>query len=261
MNRGVDRQRIFFADADRIEFGHRLAAINERFGVEVQAYCLLSNHFHLLVRCPDGELSAAMQHLLGLYTRHTNDRVGRDGPLFRGRFRSIHVDNDAYLLTAIRYIHRNALDVAGVRDVDDYRWSSHRAYLGMRRRPGFLDTSPLDVHFAGDTGRFHRFVSQDWNPAAVPPTSAELRCLVDLVVAEHETDEECESGRGVRPRAVLLALLPQLHGQVHADLRALLDDPSVSAVGRARRRLTTDARLRSMVGSVLETCGVQRLAA
>ena len=80
---------MFFADEDRIEFGRVLGEIHERFGVETLAYCLVPNHYHLLLRCPDGGLSAAMQHLGSTFTRRMNDRAGRDGPLFRGRFHAI----------------------------------------------------------------------------------------------------------------------------------------------------------------------------
>jgi REP element-mobilizing transposase RayT len=83
MNRGVNREPTFFADVDRRQFGHRLADIHERFGVETLAYCLMDNHYHLLLRARDGGLSRAMHHLGLVYTRRTNDRLGRDGPLFR----------------------------------------------------------------------------------------------------------------------------------------------------------------------------------
>jgi len=261
MNRGVDRRPIFFSDADRTEFGTRLAEINERFGVVVHSYCLMSNHFHLLMRCPNGELSKAMQHLCGVYTRHTNDRVGRDGPLFRGRFRSIHVDDDAYLLTAIRYIHRNALDIAGISSVDGYRWSSHRAYLGMKRRPSFLDLSVLDDHFGGDVHAFHRFVARPWGRDNGAASAAELRCLAELAIAERETDAECETGTGLRSRTALLALVPSVDGPISSDLLAMLDDPSTSALGRARRRLATDDRFRDVVGAIAELGGFRSQAA
>lgn len=139
MNRGVDRQPIFFTDADRLEFGRRLAEIHERFGVVTIAYCLMGNHFHLVLRAPAGVLPEAMHHLTSVYSRHVNDHRGRDGPLVRGRYLSIPVETDSYLLWVVRYVHRNALDIAGVRSPRHYRWSSYRAYLGLRPCPPFLD--------------------------------------------------------------------------------------------------------------------------
>jgi REP element-mobilizing transposase RayT len=98
MNRGVDHQQIFFADADRVEFGRLLGEIHTKWGVETLAYCLMDNHYHLILHTPDGGLSEAMQYLGVVYTRHTNDRVGRDGPICRGRFASMLVTTDSYLL-------------------------------------------------------------------------------------------------------------------------------------------------------------------
>ncbi|TFH13706.1 MAG: transposase, partial [Acidimicrobiales bacterium] len=79
MNRGANRSSIFFDDNDRIEVGQRLCEINELFGIEVHAYCLMGNHFHFLLHCPHGGVSPAMQRFSSLFTRHVNDRHGRDG--------------------------------------------------------------------------------------------------------------------------------------------------------------------------------------
>lgn len=117
VNRGVDHQPIFFDDSDRVDFGRLLGVGHDRFGVEVHAYCLMTNHFHLLVHCPNGGLSDFMHDVTATFTRHVNDRLGRDGPLVRGRFRSFIVDSDAYVLCATRYIHRNPLDIADVHDI------------------------------------------------------------------------------------------------------------------------------------------------
>lgn len=106
VNRGVDHQPIFFDDSDRVDFGRLLGVGHDRFGVEVHAYCLMTNHFHLLVHCPCGGLSGFMHDVTATFTRHVNDRLGRDGSLVRGRFRSFTVDSDAYVLCVTRYIHR-----------------------------------------------------------------------------------------------------------------------------------------------------------
>jgi REP element-mobilizing transposase RayT len=142
MNRGVDHGRVFFDDSDRIEMGSRFADIHDRFGVVVLAYCLMDNHYHCVLQCPNGGLSEAMQRLGSLYTRHVNDRLGRDGPLFRGRFASRQIADGPYLLAACRYVHRNPLVIEGIDDPADYRWSSHRTYLGLRPTPPWLRQQP-----------------------------------------------------------------------------------------------------------------------
>lgn len=170
MNRGVARRTTFFSDADRVEFGRLLGVASERSGVEIHAYCLMPNHFHLVVHCPAGGLSDFVQLLVGVYTRRANERSGRDGPLFRGRFRSRSIGDDSYLRTAVRYVHRNPLALPTVDRVDAYRWSSHRPYVGLRRRPTWLHTSFVLAMFDDDTGRFGGFVE---SADAVP------QCTVD----------------------------------------------------------------------------------
>lgn len=183
MNRGVDRTEIFLGDADRVEFGRLLGEASLRTGVEIHGYCLMPNHFHLIVCCPDGGLSDFVRHATAVYTRHLNDRVGRDGPLFRGRFHSLAIDTDDYLLAAIRYVHRNPLALLGVGRVDRYRWSSHRTYLGVRPRPSWMRTDFVLDMFDGDPARFHAFVS-DVPTTTLPPAVQALASAVELVVDE-----------------------------------------------------------------------------
>ncbi len=187
MNRGVNHEAIFFADSDRIESGRRLADIHTRFGVETLAYCLMGNHYHLLLRTSAGNLSAAMHRLASLYSRHTNDRIGRDGPLFRSRFHSILVTTDAYLLTATRYIHRNALDLPGVGSVDAYRWSSFRSYVGHRRPPTFLQTDLALGYFGNDRSAFSSFHDDaTTTPHRDPIGFADIVQLVEFAIAEDD---------------------------------------------------------------------------
>ncbi|MFK8023282.1 MAG: transposase [Ilumatobacter sp.] len=189
MNRGANRQTVFLNDADRVEFGRLLGDIHERFAVTTLAYCLMGNHYHLLLHCPNGGLSRAMQHLGGIYTEHINERHRRDGALFRGRFTSIPVDSDSYLLCAARYIHRNPLDLPGVADLGEYRWSSHRTYLGHRHRPLWLDTETVLRHF-GERAAFDSFVrGTDALPPAAEAGQADISRLVELAIAVHVDDD------------------------------------------------------------------------
>ncbi len=194
MNRGADHRAAFLDDSDRIELGTRLGDMYERFGVETHAYCLMTTHYHLLLHCPNGGLSDAMQRLGSIYTRHLNDRVGRDGALFRGRFHSRLVVSDAHLVAAARYIHRNALDLPGVDRVERYRWSSHRAYLGHRAAPPWLRTDVVLGHFGNDTTAFAfvldtPHISEAWMKAAFRfPSRNALRSAVSRVRNRVATD-------------------------------------------------------------------------
>jgi len=256
MNRGVDHQQIFFADSDRIDFGRLLGVGHQRFGVEVHAYCLMSNHFHLLLHCPTGGLSSYMHDLGSAFTRHVNDRIGRDGPLFRGRFRSVRVDTDAFLRCVVRYIHRNPLDISSVEDIDTYRWSSHRTYLGHRRRPTWLRTDLVLDMFHGDSAVFDQFVRCD-DPPPSPGRPDLLTPIIELIVDEVRPWQP-GSNRGAA-RAVSVLLLDQLPDHLCAEMLHELAFPTPgarrTAVSKARRL----ANLDPAIGSITER--VRRLVA
>jgi putative transposase len=129
MNRGRRGDNIFHAKEDYMAFIGLLEELNEVFHVRVAAYCLMTNHYHILVQTPDANLPRAMRHLNGVYTQRYNKKHGYDGQLFRGRYKSILVETDSYALELVRYIHRNPLKAGVVETIQKYEWSSHRAYL------------------------------------------------------------------------------------------------------------------------------------
>lgn len=159
MNRGIDRGDIFRSNDDRMIFFDRLAASASRFGLQVHAYCLLSNHFHLLLFSERGHLSDGMRIMAGRFTQRINYRDGRDGPIFRGRFASVPVKSEAHLVRVSRYIHRNPVEAGLVHEPWNWPWSSAGAYLGMLAPPVWLRTDAilemLKVSLAG-IGRFWR---------------------------------------------------------------------------------------------------------
>ncbi len=140
MNRGRGRQAIFHGPAYYQAFLDCLAQAHERFGAIIHAYCLMGNHYHLLLQTPNANLSRIMRHINGVYTQHYNWRKKTDGPLFRGRFKSIVVDEDAYLLQVSRYIHRNPIETKKplVKILEHYPWSSYPAYLDKAKSPEWL---------------------------------------------------------------------------------------------------------------------------
>jgi putative transposase len=98
MNRGKGYQTIFNTEVEYYLFLETLEEAYTRFGVEIQAYCLMGNHYHLLIKTPYCNLSRAMRHINGVYTQRYNRLNKTDGPLFRGRFKSIIVESDSYLI-------------------------------------------------------------------------------------------------------------------------------------------------------------------
>ena len=125
MNRGRRGEDVFTGKKDYNAFIDLLKELVEDYNVNIAAYCLISNHYHLLVQTPEANISRAMRHLNGVYTQRFNKINDCDGQLFRGRFKSILVDADSYLLELLRYIHRNPLESGMVDNINKYPWSSH----------------------------------------------------------------------------------------------------------------------------------------
>lgn len=143
MNRDAGRRVIFEADSERDRFLNCLVVACQRYAVEVHGYCLLSNHYHLLVRSRDGRLSAAMSWLSSRYTQSLNYEKDRDGPLFRGRFASVPIDGDAHLMQSLRYIHLNPVRAGLASKCEAWPWSSASAYAGVSAKPNWLHTEAL----------------------------------------------------------------------------------------------------------------------
>lgn len=139
--RGAAKQDIFGDDLDRGAFLDRLGDTHSKYNLEIHCYCLMTNHYHLLVRTPDGNLATAMRHLNSTYTQGFNRSHRSDGPLFRGRYGASLIDQDSYLLAATNYIHRNPLKAGIEHSLGSYAWSSLPAFLGRVKQPPWLHTS------------------------------------------------------------------------------------------------------------------------
>jgi len=133
MLRGINHQIIFEDDEDCQNYLETLKTYQDKSGYIIYAYCLMSNHIHLLVKEETEELSNAFKRIGASYVYWYNWKYGRRGHLFQDRFKSEAVENDSYLLTVIRYIHQNPLKAGIVKDIADYRWSSYGEYVGESR--------------------------------------------------------------------------------------------------------------------------------
>ena len=149
MNRAGARRLIFAAAAHRNVFFEVLQHVVATDEIQVHAYCLMSNHYHLLVRTPKQNLSAAMQRLSSMFTRSFNRIKHIDGSLFRGRFKSIIVGHDDYLRQLFRYIHRNPVAAGMVKTPQEYKWSSYRSYKARAQKPEWLTIDELPNYFSG----------------------------------------------------------------------------------------------------------------
>lgn len=157
MNRGQARLATFRTPADYATFLQVLSEAHALWGVEVLAYCLLPNHYHLCVRTPRGNLGRIMRHLNGVYTQRFNRAHRRDGPLFRGRYKAILVEAEAYLGAVVRYIHLNPVKAKLTKKPEAYRWSSHAGYLKPVTAPTWMVPQDL-LESLGTPRAFHAFV-------------------------------------------------------------------------------------------------------
>jgi putative transposase len=130
-SRGSDRRLLFATDEDREIFIDRLERTLKHFELPCLAYCLMGNHYHLIVQTPDARLSTALQELHRGYSRQFNSRHRRSAHLFRSRFMAHLIDSDAYLLTACRYIAHNPVRAGLCVRPSDWRWGSYRASVGL----------------------------------------------------------------------------------------------------------------------------------
>jgi REP element-mobilizing transposase RayT len=145
--RGNRRQAVYERNDDFERFLVYLEDAVRRFGWMCLAYCLLTNHYHLLVHTPEDNISRGMHRLNGLYAQWFNDTHGVDGHLFQSRFYSGLVTTDAHLLALTRYMALNPVAAGICVCPEDHRWSSYAATLGLAPRPRFLSVEELLAHF------------------------------------------------------------------------------------------------------------------
>jgi len=157
MNRGAGSRKIFNNDEERVLFLAIIAEAHIQYNIEIHSYCLMSNHYHLLIKTPFSNLGRAMRHINGVYTQRYNRLNITDGPLFRGRYKSILIDSDAYLLQLSKYIHLNPLEARMVDDLSDYKWSSYQAYIGNCARPSWLFQSEIYGQLTAAANKGHRY--------------------------------------------------------------------------------------------------------
>nr|WP_298145721.1 transposase [uncultured Pseudomonas sp.] len=137
-SRGDGREDIYLSDHDRELFLSVLDEVCQRFNWHCHAYCLMSNHYHLLIETPDANLVQGMRQLNGVYTQRFNQTQKRVGHVFQGRYKAILVEKDSYLLELSRYIVLNPVRARMVRTAQDWPWSSYRATVGFSEAPRWL---------------------------------------------------------------------------------------------------------------------------
>jgi len=226
-----------------------LGEVSSIYGIEVHAYCLMGNHYHLLLCTPTAGLARAMRHLDGVYTQRFNRRVQTDGPLFRGRYRSVLVSENSHLCCVSRYIHLNPFEARVVARYEEYPASSYRAFLGLDGTPSWLHTMATLTRFEPGNARqnYRRFVesgidgeTREFFANASPGPilgSKEFRERMEerVLAAGIGSDPERPDGRRVTDRPSLDAIAAAV---AHAYEVSLTD----LRPGSLRRRASSRAR-------------------
>lgn len=163
-SRGNAKQTVFLDNRDRDNWIEILSTVVERFHYFCHAYCLMDNHYHLIIETPEGNLSKGMRQLNGVYTQAFNRRHERIGHVFQGRYKAVIVEKESHLLSLCRYVVLNPVRAGIVNKPERWVWSSYRATIGVAKRPAFLKTEWILSQFDGKRSeaveKYKRFVTE-----------------------------------------------------------------------------------------------------
>lgn len=151
-SRGNEKKAVFKSDQDRMNFLNTLQHVNKRYNWICHAYCLMDNHYHLLIETPDGNLAIGMRQLNGVYTQLFNKLHGRTGHLFQGRYKAILIQKDSHLLEVCRYVVLNPVRAKMVTLPGEWKWSSYRATAGREALHPCLTIDWVLGQFGGKRG-------------------------------------------------------------------------------------------------------------
>jgi REP-associated tyrosine transposase len=166
-SRGNERKNVFKSKRDREKFFEYLESATQRYDAVIHAFCLMDNHYHLLIETPSGNLPQIMRHINGAYTTYFNVKRARFGHLFQGRYKAILVEIDEYAKELSRYIHLNPVRAKMVNTPEEHKWSSYQFYIGAQKPPEWLYRDFILGYFGDKVSiaqkRYRNFVSAKVN--------------------------------------------------------------------------------------------------
>lgn len=157
-SRGERRDNIFFDDRDNLKFLEKLWEAIDKFNLKIHCYALMANHYHLLIETPEGNLSKAMHYINTSYSNWLKSKHQIIGSVFQGRYKSILVEKESYLLTLSAYIHLNPVRAKIVNNPEKYRWSSFNDYLKIEKSIHRIFSDDILKKFSGGRNAYKAFV-------------------------------------------------------------------------------------------------------
>ncbi len=212
-SRGDDRKKIFLNERDYKKFLEYLKTAKEMFQFHLCAYCLMGNHYHLLIETTQSNLSKIMQYINTSYTIYYNTKHKRCGHLFQGRFKSIIVEADSYFTELTRYIHLNPIK-AGIADSPEkYPWSSCNVYLDNKPADIFIDKHRIKELLAMDVSAYRQFIISGINNITDPFKNVYAGCILGSGTFIKEKLSQLQEEVGAKDvaykRAVKNVVVPQ----------------------------------------------------
>ena len=245
LSRGNDQRAIYGARSDYEKFLALLQKMAKRYQVEIHGYVLMGNHYHLLIKTREANLSRAIQWLGVSYAGWYNRTHNRSGHLFQGRFKSFLVEDDMYLTALCYYIHGNPLRAGVVKDLESYEWSSYHGYAGRSRQAEWLQT---EVVLGVSGGSRRKFIQEQDAYLRDDPKILE-NLYHGLYLGSEEFADECmrrvqdESGRE-KPQARQLLRDRDLRGRAEEVMKLLGEGDADSVLKTGRRKVR---RVRDLV--------------
>ena len=296
-SRGNERKAVFKSKRDREKFLEYLETATLRYDAVVHVYCLMDNHYHLLLKTPSGNLPQIMRHINGAYTTYFNVKRGRSGHLFQGRYKAILVDADEYAKELSRYIHLNPVRAKMVERPEEYKWSSYQDYTGARKPQEWLNRDFILGNFGSKflvaEREYRKFVSslegkeyesplKEVFASTILGDTGFIEYVKKSFVKDKEADKQIPATKALMEKASLEEILKCVdrefsEGRLSRDVKQYLchrytserlkkigeqfkvSESAVShAVRRASKAMATDKKVRKKVDNIISKLKLSR---
>ncbi len=191
-SRGNEKKPIFYDEKDQEIFLNVLKSVNKKYNFICHAYCLMNNHYHLIIETPDGNLSKGMRQLNGVYTQTFNKKHHRVGHIFQGRYKAILIQKESHLLEVCRYVVLNPIRAKLVKDPEEWRYGSYRATAGLEKPHPCLTTNWVLAQFGPKIKparkRYREFVK-----AGIEEESIWIKAKGQILLGDNDFVEEFKS--------------------------------------------------------------------